>query len=78
MATSAINTTTTSTSADIAKSNKANAQKIMNTLGAGSGVDVTSLAQNLVDAERIPKENMINGKIDFVFTKMKFRILTIT
>ena len=61
MATSAVSTTTTSTAADIAKSNKANAQKIMNTLGAGSGVDVTSLAQNLVDAERVPKENMING-----------------
>jgi flagellar hook-associated protein 2 len=63
MATSAVSTSTTSTAADIAKANKANAQKIMNTLGAGSGVDVTSLAQNLVDAERVPKENMINGKI---------------
>jgi flagellar hook-associated protein 2 len=63
MATSAVSTTTISTAADIAKSNKANAQKIMNTLGAGSGVDVTSLAQNLVDAERVPKENMINAKI---------------
>ena len=43
--------------------NKANAQKIITSLGAGSGVDVSSLAQNLVDAERIPRENAINAKI---------------
>jgi flagellar hook-associated protein 2 len=35
----------------------------MTKLGAGSGVDVASLAQNLVDAERVPKENAINAKI---------------
>lgn len=32
-------------------------------MGAGSGVDVTSLAQSLVNAEKIPKENEINNKI---------------
>lgn len=63
MATNAVTTSTTSTAASIAASSKANAQKIMTTLGAGSGVDVTSLAQNLVDAERVPKENMLNAKI---------------
>jgi flagellar hook-associated protein 2 len=63
MATSAVTPTTSSSAADIAKANKANAQRIMNTLGAGSGVDVTSLAQNLVDAERIPKENLLNAKL---------------
>lgn len=63
--TSATSTTGTSlvTSAQIKASNKTNAQAIMNKLGAGSGVDVTSLAQNLVDAERLPKENQINAKI---------------
>ena len=66
MATSAINTSSTSsasTAASIAAANKANAQKIISSLGAGSGVDVNSLAQNLVDAERAPKENSINSKI---------------
>lgn len=51
------------TSAQLKAANKANAQAIMTKLGAGSGVDVTSLAQNLVDAERVPKANAINAKI---------------
>ena len=55
--------TSATTSASIAASNKANAQKIMTSMGAGSGVDVTSLAQSLVNAEKIPKENEINNKI---------------
>ena len=55
--------TSATTSASIAASNKANAQKIMTSMGAGSGVDVTSLAQSLVNAEKIPKENEINTKI---------------
>lgn len=66
MATSAISSSSTSaasTAASIAATNKANAQKIISSLGAGSGVDVTSLAQNLVDAERTPKETAINAKI---------------
>jgi flagellar hook-associated protein 2 len=33
-------------------------------LGAGSGVDVSSLAQNLVDAARIPRENAITATIN--------------
>ena len=36
---------------------------IINTLGAGSGIDVSSLAQNLVDAEKTPKKERIEAKI---------------
>lgn len=53
----------TSTAAEIQAANKAAAQRLLTSLNAGSGVDVASLAQNLVDAERIPKENAINAKI---------------
>ena len=54
---------TTSTAAQLAAANKASAQKIISSLSAGSGVDVASLAQNLVDAEKAPQENAINAKI---------------
>ncbi len=72
MATTAVNSTPTSTpvvsipaatAQSTAALNKANVQKIMTSLGAGSGVDVTALAQGLTDAERIPQENLINAKI---------------
>jgi flagellar hook-associated protein 2 len=76
MATTAVSSTsstaTTATSAAAANktsaattaaANKAAAQKIISSLGAGSGVDTASLAQNLVDAERMPQENGINAKI---------------
>lgn len=36
---------------------------IIKTLGTGSGIDTQSLAQNLVDAERVPMEEAINTKI---------------
>jgi flagellar hook-associated protein 2 len=36
----------------------------VNAFGAGSGVDTKSLAKSLVDAERAPKENLINRKIE--------------
>ena len=52
-----------STPEAIAKANKANAQKILSSLGAGSGVDTAALAQNLVDAEQTPQKNAINAKI---------------
>jgi len=55
--------TATSTAASIAAANKAAAQKIITSLSAGSGVDTASLAQNLVNAERVPQENAINAKI---------------
>lgn len=62
MATSPIGSNT-STAAEIQQANKTAAQKLLTSLNAGSGVDVSALAQNLVDAERIPKENAINAKI---------------
>ena len=40
------------------------ATDIIGALGAGSGVDVKSLAQSLVDAEKAPREAAINTKID--------------
>ena len=74
MATSVSPTTTTSTTsavpaalvtaANIAANNRTNAQKLITALGTGSGVDVASLAQNLTDAERVPKANAINAKIN--------------
>ena len=36
---------------------------IVNTLGAGSGIDVKALAQSLVDAEKTPKKERIDEKI---------------
>lgn len=62
MATSPVSSST-STAAEIQAANKAAAQRLLTSLNAGSGVDVAALAQNLVDAERIPKENAINAKI---------------
>lgn len=56
-------TTATTSASQLAAANKANAQKIISSLGAGSGVDVASLAQNLVNAEKVPQENAINAKI---------------
>lgn len=47
-------TTTSSTSSST---------NIVNTLGAGSGVDTKTLAQNLVEAERAPKKALIDAKI---------------
>jgi len=55
MATSSVSTTTQSTAAQVAAANKANAQKIMTSLGAGSGVEVALLAENLVNAEKVPR-----------------------
>lgn len=36
---------------------------IINTLGAGSGIDTKSLAENLVEAERFPRKQRIDEKI---------------
>ncbi len=68
MATTSV--TTSSSAADIAAANKAAAQKLITSLNAGSGVDVASLAKNLVDAEKVPQQNAINAKI----TKNESRI----
>jgi len=67
-------TTSSSTAAQTAAANKAAAQSLIKSLGAGSGVDVATLAQNLVDAERVPQENAINAKI----TKNEGRVSGIT
>jgi flagellar hook-associated protein 2 len=61
MATNSVNSSTLSS--QLSATNKANAQKLITSLGAGSGVDVASLAQNLVDAEKAPRVNAINTKI---------------
>ena len=68
--TSSSATSAASTAAQIAAANKSAAQKLLTSLGAGSGVDTASLAQNLVDAERAPQENAIKAKI----TKNESRI----
>jgi flagellar hook-associated protein 2 len=62
-AASAATSSTATTAASIAATNKANAQKIKSSMSAGSGVDVTSLAQSLVNAEKLPKETELNTKI---------------
>ena len=36
---------------------------IVNTLGAGSGIDIKALAQNLVEAERAPRQDALDSKI---------------
>ena len=78
MATTAISSSTgtttatngATTAAQTAAANKAAAQSLISSLSAGSGVDVAALAQNLVNAERVPQENAINAKI----TKNEARI----
>lgn len=63
---SASNTVTTnglSAQQQAQAANKANAQAVLTSLGAGSGVNVASLAQSLVDAEGNPQKNLINAKI---------------
>ncbi len=63
-------TTSSQTANQLAASNKAAAQGLIDSLSAGSGVDVNSLAQNLVNAEKTPLANAINTKI----TKNESRI----
>jgi len=68
MATTAVTTASAaSTAASDAQAalvaKRASAQKIISSLGAGSGVDVAALAQGLVDAEQAPQANVINTKI---------------
>ncbi len=65
MATTSTTSTTSSaqTTLSALQAKRASAQKIITSLSAGSGVDVASLAQGLADAERVPQENVLNGKI---------------
>lgn len=62
--TSTSSTTSTTSTNSAQAASKAAAQKLVTSLGSGSGVDVTSLAQNLVDAERVPRQAAIQKKID--------------
>ncbi len=62
--TSTSSTSSTSSASSAQAASKAAAQKLVTSLGSGSGVDVNSLAQNLVDAERIPRQTAIQNKID--------------
>lgn len=39
-------------------------QQILTALGGGSGIDVSSLAQNLVNAEKVPQQKLIQARID--------------
>ena len=41
----------------------ANTSNIVNTLGAGSGIDIKTLAENLVEAERAPRKDRLDTKI---------------
>jgi flagellar hook-associated protein 2 len=52
-----------STADQIKAANQKAAQSLLTSLSAGSGVDVASLAQNLVNAEKVPQANAINTKI---------------
>lgn len=49
--------TTTSTTSSAA-------QSLITALGSGSGVDLQSLSQSLVNAEKVPRSDLINKKID--------------
>ena len=59
------NSNSSSTSSSTAASGSAASAKagIINKLGSGSGIDVTSLAQSLVDAEKAPRADAINKNI---------------
>ena len=52
------------TTVDVNTSSRATAaNNIVSTLGAGSGIDIKALAQQLVEAEQAPREKVINDKI---------------
>jgi flagellar hook-associated protein 2 len=56
-------TSSTTSTATTATSTKAAAGKIISTLSAGSGVDVNSLANSLVEAEKAPRKAEIDAKV---------------
>jgi len=56
-------TSTASTTTATTTSAKTAAAKIVSTLGAGSGVDVTTLASSLVAAEKAPRQAEIDAKV---------------
>ncbi len=56
--------TTTTSSNTATQSTPVNGSALLAQLGAGSGVDTTTLAQNLVEAERAPQKALIDKKIN--------------
>ena len=56
-------TSTAASTASTATSAKAAAGKIISTLSAGSGVDVNSLANSLVEAEKAPRKAEIDARV---------------
>jgi flagellar hook-associated protein 2 len=59
----ATTSSTASTTTATTTSAKTAAAKIVSTLGAGSGVDVTTLATSLVAAEKAPRQAEIDAKV---------------
>lgn len=72
MATTAVSSTTSTASTTTATpySAKTAANKLITSLGSGSGVDTGALAQSLADAEIAPQKSIVNDKI----TKAQSRI----
>ena len=62
-ATSSGSTSASSTSASSTSNNSQLGQQILSSLGAGSGVNVSQLAQSLVNATELPQQNIINTRI---------------
>ena len=56
-------TAASTTTASSTTSKTALGQQILSAVGAGSGVNVSALAQNLVNATEIPQQNIINSRI---------------
>lgn len=64
LASSTTSSSSTSTSSSSSTASAASAKAgIINKLGSGSGIDVTTLAQSLVDAEKAPRTEAINKNI---------------
>jgi len=54
----------------MATSSVSSSTNFVNALGAGSGMDVKALAENLVNAEKVPREEALNKKIDLSNAKI--------
>ena len=62
-ATSSASTSSTTTAGGTAASAASAKSAVVSKLGAGSGIDTASLAENLVEAEKAPRAEAINKKI---------------
>jgi flagellar hook-associated protein 2 len=54
----------------MATSSVSSSTNFVNALGAGSGMDVKALAENLVNAEKVPRAEALNKKIDLSNAKI--------